>query len=492
MQMTFSRVMQRRQEPDLGQLERRLSALGPLRQTFCRLCFENGPNGRKFFREIPLDRNGRGLFRRSVGARCDHAITDAVAPPVTHKFHVASPVFRLTLSRAHGVGEQQRPFTRQMQRGSADAEGNDLPERRQSRASRQACPGAPAGPCAARGEVGPIVAAREAGEEIAGVRPKAAGLIGAAPKEVALTQTTMSGWSAAVRALPFKGRRILVTPDEWGECAQTFSQLGASRDMRIEVMKTTPEGDLDLAALEASIDDDVAAISAPMVSSLRGRRCPVEKIGSIARPDHSFFVVDGAQALGQLPVDVGRINCDIFAATARKWLRSVRGTALLYVRSSALERMDPVPVLNSSGETVGVKPPDVRRFEHFDFVAALRLALGTAIDVLNARGVGATADAIRTHALHLRERVAQAGIELASPEQPQSGITSFYLPAAATDDRISRHLDTKDIVVKFPPPSDEPMRAAPRDDQVLMRVSPHVYNTASDIDALFDEIASRL
>lgn len=340
-------------------------------------------------------------------------------------------------------------------------------------------------------EVGPIVAAREAEEEIASVWAKVATLVAAPPEEIALTQTTMNGWSAAIGALPLQGSRVLVTPDEWGECVQALNQLGSSRQMRIEVMKTTPDGDLDLDALAASIDDDIAAISVPMVSSLRGKRFAVEKIGSLARPDHSFFIVDGAQALGQLPVDVGKIGCDVFAATARKWLRSSRGTAMLYVRSSALQRMYPVPVLDASGGRLGSEPPDTRRFETFDYVAGLRLALGVAIDVLNERGMEATAGAIRAHAQHVRERVDQAGLKLASPRQPQSGITSFCLPADAVDD-VSRKLETNDIVIKLPPPSDEPMHAAPRDDRVLMRVSPHIYNDASEIDALFDAIASRL
>jgi len=338
-------------------------------------------------------------------------------------------------------------------------------------------------------EVGPIVATRGVEEEISGVRRKAADLIGAKPSELAFAQTTMTGWSAAVAALPLTGRRILVAPNEWGECVQTFKLLGNSRDMRLEVMATTQEGDLDLAALQASIDDDVAAISVPMVSSLSGRHYPVQEIGSLARPDHCFYVIDGAQGLGQLGVDVEKFGCDMFAATARKWLRGPRGTALLYVRSSTLECMDPIPVLNTSGDTVGAERQDVARFESFDFVAALRLGLGTAIDVVNEYGVGSVAETVANHARHVRDRVARAGLSLASPADPQSGITSFLLPQAVVVE-IQEHLAACDIIVKYPPSSDEPMRDAPGDNQVLMRVSPHIYNDTSHIDALFNEIAS--
>lgn len=340
-------------------------------------------------------------------------------------------------------------------------------------------------------EVGPVRSAREAEQEIASVRTKAADLIGAPAGDVAFAQTTMTGWSAAVAALPLKGRRVLVTPDEWGECAQTLVRIGTPLGMRLEVMAATPDGEIDVAAVRASLDDDVAAISMPMVSSLRGRRLPVKEIGALPRPANCFFIVDGAQALGQLPVDVSEIGCDVFAATARKWLRSARGTALLYVRPSALERMDPVPVLDTSAHPVGSETPDVRRFESFDFVVPLRLALGAAIDVVNGHGITSVHETIHAHAHHVRSRLKKAGLELASPPEPQSGITSFLLPGEAIE-RVSQRLAERDILVKLPPPSDEPLRTAPADGKVLTRVSPHVYNAPAEIDALFDEIETVL
>ena len=338
-------------------------------------------------------------------------------------------------------------------------------------------------------EVGPVHAAREVEQEILTVREKAADLIGAQGEDVAFTQTTMSGWSGAVAALPFKGRRILVTPDEWGECAQMLARIGKARDMQLEVMATTADGDIDVAAVKASLDDDVAAVSMPMVSSLRGRRLPVEDIGALPRPDHCFFIIDGAQALGQISVDVDKIGCDVFAATARKWLRSARGTAILYVRRSTLERMDPVPVLDASARHVGSEAPHAGRFESFDFVVPLRLAFGAAIDVLNARGMAALQETVREHARHVRNRVDRAGLELASPPEAQSGITSFHVPGEAIE-HVSQRLAARDILVKLPPASDEPLRPGPSNGAVLMRVSPHVYNTSGEIDALFDEIAA--
>ena len=336
-------------------------------------------------------------------------------------------------------------------------------------------------------DIGPVHAAREVEQEIVSVRTKAADLIGAPAGDVAFAQTTMTGWSAAVAALPLKGRRILVTPDEWGECAQTLARIGTPFGMRLEVMATTPDGEIDVAAVRASLDDDVAAISMPMVSSLRGRRLPVEEIGALPRPDGCFFIVDGAQAIGQIPVEVEEIGCDVFAATARKWLRSARGTAVLYVRPSVLERMDAIPELDVSAGTVGREAPDIGRFESFDFVVPLRLAFGAAIDVLNGHGIASVNETIHAHARHVRNRVGKAGLELASPPEPQSGITSFLLPGDAIE-RVSQRLAERDILVKLPPPSDEPLRPAPASGAVLMRVSPHVYNAPAEIDALFDEI----
>lgn len=342
-------------------------------------------------------------------------------------------------------------------------------------------------------EAGVQRAAEEAAEALKGLRASAARLLGAKPEETAFGTATTLAWGQAVAALPLRGTRILVAPHEWVTNIAILQRLDAGPGMTIDVLALDAKGDLDLDALRETLDEDVAAICVPMVSSITGRRYPVEKIGAMARPDHSFFAVDAAQALGQMSVDVKRINCDLLAATARKWLRAPRGTALLYASEKALARMKPIPfpdtelewhpdrLFFSDGKTAA-------RFEGFDANLLLRLGLAAAIEAAREKKIGAISKQVLELAAHVRKCAEATGLTLFSPAKAQSGITTLRLPAMLAR-ALPEQLAKAGIIVKFPLRRDEPLAPGPPDGDALMRVSPHVYNSPGDIDALFAVIA---
>jgi selenocysteine lyase/cysteine desulfurase len=197
-----------------------------------------------------------------------------------------------------------------------------------------------------------------------------------------------------------------------------------------------------------------------------------------------------------MPVDMRGIGCDVLAATARKWLRSPRGIALLAVSREALARLAPAPFADSAHlewrpDTGSFADAGMaERFESFDYSVSLRLGLGTAIDVANELGLSRIADAVLELAAYARERIAGARLRLHGPAEPQSGITSVLLPAARKDE-LERALHAARFAVKFPDFTNEPFAPAPPN-MALLRISAHVYNSSEDIDALFDAVAECL
>ncbi|MEM9059088.1 MAG: aminotransferase class V-fold PLP-dependent enzyme [Pseudomonadota bacterium] len=335
-------------------------------------------------------------------------------------------------------------------------------------------------------EIGPIEAEAEAAEEVRAVRGKAARLLGAHEDEIALPPWTTSGWNAAVLSLSLEGRRVLAAPGEWASNVALLQRRGAD----VETMPLDDQGRLDVEVLAERIDEDVAAICAPLVCSLTGERYPLERVGDLPRPEACAFVVDAAQAAGQVPVNVDALNADIVAAPVRKWLRGPRGTGILYVRRSWLERMTPSLVADYGGVRwtghAFEDRPDAQRFEAMGVFATQRLGMGVALDLYAENGASIEAS-IAGLSAHVRAAARIAGIMLAGVEDRTSGIVTLRMSAERTKTAMER-LTAAGIMVKAPGMDCEPLRNPATHQGGFLRISPHVYNTPDEIDRLFEVI----
>lgn len=324
-------------------------------------------------------------------------------------------------------------------------------------------------------EIGPENARAEADGAMEEVRRHAARLLSADPARIGFASTTCMTWAALMARLSLQGRHVLVDPHEWMDNIHTLSAMGAEVEMLPELDLSTP----DLAPWQAAIRADTAAICVPMVTSCAGLRYPVAAIGALPRPPGCRLIVDAAQAVGQIEIAVETLGCDALVATARKWLRGPRQSALYWLS----------PAMSAD---IGLT---ARAFEPDDTQVATRLGLGVALAEAG-QHLPATLERLGTLAGHVRQRARALGLDCLSAPDHATTITTLAIPTGGKA-RIAPALAEAGITIKWPDPSvDEPGSALAQrfaaGEVAPMRVSPHVASDPAHIDALFDVIGRHL
>ncbi|WP_374378269.1 aminotransferase class V-fold PLP-dependent enzyme [Dongia sp.] len=342
-------------------------------------------------------------------------------------------------------------------------------------------------------EIGGYAAAAREAERLDGVYHSIARLINAAPDEIALVENATVAWQMAFYGLAqtFKpGDRILTAEAEYGANYVAFLQIARRHGARIEIVPSTPSGELDVAALESMIDERVRLIAITWVPTNGGLTNPAAEIGGIARRHAIPYLLDACQAVGQMVVDVDAIGCDMLSATGRKFLRGPRGSGFLYVRRAMLERLEPPMIDHFSAEWVARDRyelrADARRFENWENNYAARLGLGLAADYAMAIGMERIEARCRELSGRLRAGLARArGITVRDLGANPSAIVSFSHERIAAAEIVAKAA-AANITIGASDPASTRIDAERRNLPVLVRASPHYYNSEEEIDRLID------
>lgn len=343
--------------------------------------------------------------------------------------------------------------------------------------------------------IGGYEAEAEAAERLAAVYDELAALLGCDADEVAVVENATRAWDMAFYSLPFgPGDRILCARAEYESNVIAFLQVAQRTGATVDYVPNDEHGQLSVAALREMVDERVKLIAVTHVPSNGGLVNPVEEIGAIARDAGITFLVDGCQSLGQLPVDVRRIGCDMFSATGRKYLRGPRATGVLYVRRELIGELEP-PLLDLHAARWVAEDryeirPDARRFENWEYYVAGKLGLGAAARY--ARGWGLEAIAQRVGALAARMREGLAGVDgvhVHDLGERKCGIVSLTVDGLSSTD-VKDALAQRAINVSVNPRHYTLFDMDARGLSDLVRASVHYYNSEDEVDALLDALAA--
>lgn len=135
-----------------------------------------------------------------------------------------------------------------------------------------------------------------------------------------------------IKGLLKRGDHVISTMLEHNSVLRPLSELSSRSQIALTLISPRPDGMVNPQDIEKAIRRNTKLIAVTHASNVTGAIQPVAAIGEVARRYGIRFLVDGAQALGAMPVDVNRLNCDLYAFPGHKSLLGPQGTGGLYIR----------------------------------------------------------------------------------------------------------------------------------------------------------------
>jgi cysteine desulfurase/selenocysteine lyase len=332
---------------------------------------------------------------------------------------------------------------------------------------------------------------REATKVFEGTRAKVAELINAAePREIVFCRGATEALNMIPRAFEQdslqEGDEVLVTEAEhhsnivpWMLACQT---VGA----KLRAVPVTPEGDLDMQAFERMLGGRVRVVGVSQMSNVTGAIYPVKEITEMAHARGIPVMVDGAQAVPHMPVDVREIGCDFYAGSGHK-MGGPSSVGFLYGRAEVLERMPVADGGSTMAESVSfdnvVPKPIPHKYEAGEPAFGEVEAWGAALDYWNKIGlerISAYEKELTDYALERLSSISKVRV-LGSPEMRLS-IISFVVEGMKAKD-VEKALDEEGIAVRAGNLEAEPLLKALGTDEAV-RASFMFYNTREEATTL--------
>jgi selenocysteine lyase/cysteine desulfurase len=343
-------------------------------------------------------------------------------------------------------------------------------------------------------QIGGYEAAAEARDAVAAVYAAVAELVGGHSDEIALFDNATHAWNAAFYSVRLRpGDQILTGRAEYGSNVLAYWQAARRAGAEVVVVPDDEHGQLDVAALERLAGPRTALIGVSHVPTGGGLVQPAAEIGRIARACGALYLLDATQSAGQFPVNVDAIGCDMLTGTGRKFLRAPRGTGFLWVRTGALDRLDPFVAEIGSATWDGREgftwAPGARRFATWEHSYVNVLGLGAALRQALDLGLEAIGERAITLGTRLRGQLAALpGVTVHDLGQAQCAIVTAKIDGLPAE-QAAAALAQAGINVSTTVPEHNPLDTQARGVHPLIRLSPHYYNTEDEIDRATEVVA---
>jgi cysteine desulfurase/selenocysteine lyase len=283
-----------------------------------------------------------------------------------------------------------------------------------------------------------------------------------------------------------KGDEIVITWLEHHANIVPWQQLCAEKGACLRVAPVDDRGQVLLDEFDKLLGPRTRLVSMPQVSNALGTVVPVREMVEMARRHGALTLVDGAQAVSHMPVDVQSIGCDFYCFSGHK-IFAPMGIGVLFGREDLLDTMPPWQgggnmIADVTFEKTSYRTAPVR-FEAGTGSIADAVGLGAALDYVTALGMPNIAryehELLEYGTEHL---LTVPGLTIIGTAPEKAGVLSFVLDGQRTED-VGTALDQEGIAVRSGHHCAQPiLRRFGHESTVRASLAP--YNTKEDIDAL--------
>ena len=318
-------------------------------------------------------------------------------------------------------------------------------------------------------------------ERIEATRKLAAQFLGVETDEISFTGPTASGLNTIANGLEWgEGDEVVCYLDD--SPANVYPWLALERyGVKPVLLETKRIGETTPKIVERALTERTKLVALASASYCSGYRIDLDAIGSLCAERGVLFSVDAIQTLGAAPVALAKV--DFLSAGAQKWMLGPSGAGILFVKKSRRELLRPAIV---GGWNV-VSPNFIaqrevafegggRRFEPGAYTHSALAGLRAAVALLLEAGPTEIWERIQMLTQLLRDRIEPAGFEFLSPtnEKHRSGILTFRHPGIESG-QLLEALAKNDIIVSL---------RFDRAERSWLRVSPHFYNTSTEMQRI--------
>lgn len=326
----------------------------------------------------------------------------------------------------------------------------------------------------------PLRAKTELGQTIAGrVVPGLASLLGARADELVLTRNaTEALHMGAVGARLRPGDEVLITTQEHPAGSRPWEYRAVHDGVTVrKVFIPSPfqTGEQVVGLVQEALTPATRALAFCHVTR-GGHLYPVKRLCAMARERGIVSHVDGAQAVGMLPVDLHDLGCDTYSASLHKWLLGPMGTGVFFVRADARDQVESAFAHDATPDAPAYQPPGTTGLP-------VQAALAASLDFVETLGI----DNIAARTRHLSDRLKARLVDI-----PGATILSGPTPATACPGSTIFELEGVDAVEAVALVAERAsihIDEHQRDGHNAIRISTHVYNTTAEIDRVVQALA---